>query len=115
VQEDSGAEATHQRVQFVGQPGQALGVLARRLGQFRHQLRIAMNLADMAVDVLGHLVLFFRRRGDLRVHVANDIHRLANLPETVTGQADAADRLLRHFNAGMHLLGYLGCTAGQVA
>ncbi|MNH04357.1 hypothetical protein D3C79_636510 [compost metagenome] len=69
----------------------------------------------MAVDVFGHLVLFFRCRGDLRVHVANHVHRLPDLAKAVAGQANTADRLLRHFEAGVHLFSHLRSAAGQVA
>jgi hypothetical protein len=35
----------------------------------------------MPVDVFGHLVLFFGGGGDLRVHVADHVHRLTDLPK----------------------------------
>ncbi|MNT91812.1 hypothetical protein D3C72_2329700 [compost metagenome] len=60
-------------------------------------------------------MLFFGGGGDLGVHVADDVHRLANLPETAARQADAADRLLRHFQARVHLLGHFTGAVGQVA
>ncbi|MNF75874.1 hypothetical protein D3C84_579660 [compost metagenome] len=74
-----------------------------------------MDLADVPVDVFGHLMLLFRRRGDLGVHVTDHIHRLANLPEAVARLTDARHRLLGHFQACMHLLGHLTGAFGQVA
>ena len=74
-----------------------------------------MDVADVAVDVFGHLMLLLGRRGDLGVHVADHVHRLANLPEAAARFTDAYDRLLRHFQARMHLLGYLAGAFGQVA
>ena len=61
-----------------------------RLGEIFHQQRVILNLRDMAVDILRHLMLLLRSRRNLGVLVTDIIHRTTNLLEALillnTGQ-----------------------------
>ena len=111
----SGSKTANQPIQLIRQPRQTLRIQPRRVRQFGHQLRIAMNLADVPIDVFSHLMLLFRRRGDLGVHVTDHVHRLTNQPETAARFTDTGHRLLRHFQARVHLMRDLTGALGKVA